>query len=69
MAVKSIISVDWVIKPDHGVESYIAIGAWFSPSLSPQFEENTLYNQTVTRFGARVLFNTFFKRNRNKVAQ
>lgn len=69
MAVKSIISVDWVIQPDHGVESYIAIGAWFSPSVTPHFVENALYNQTVTRFGVRVSFNTFLKRNRNKVAQ
>jgi len=69
LAINGIVSVDWVIKLDHGVESYIALGVWFSPSLSPQFEENALYNHTVTRFGARVSFNTFFKRNRNKVAQ
>lgn len=69
VAWNGLISADWVIKPDHGVESYIAFGAWFSPSFSPHFEENSLYNQTVTRFGARVSFNTFFKRNRNKVAQ
>lgn len=69
MSLQGLIGADWSFKTNHRVEAYANVGVWVSPSFTPQFEDNLLYNQTVSRFGARVSFNFFSKSNRNKVAQ
>jgi hypothetical protein len=69
ISIQGLIGADWSFKTNHRVDAYANIGVWVSPSFTPQFEDNLLYNQTVSRFGARVSINFFSEKNRNKVAQ
>ena len=67
--VSALLMLEYRMRMGYQLPTWASFGVYFSPVLSPEFNDNDFVNYHSMRFGFVASLNIFSKANRNKTAQ